>query len=128
MHKKFYLALHNERLFNDQFYTFRHGLIAYKIHDEYKVRNIPELKSSISDEQATRLANNYYYILSDDKASEVLDATWNEYGKYTASYLRNLTHDNKGPWKKVYNENQKLIAMNDEDIKQYFRDYIVECQ
>lgn len=123
-----YLALYNERLFDDEFYAFEHGPIVGKIHDKYKGKDIPELNDYISDERAVQLANNYDWILSDKKAAEVLDATWQKYGKYTASYLRKLTHDDRGPWAKVYNKDQTWILMDDHDIEKYFEEFVVECQ
>lgn len=123
-----YLALYDERLFDDEFYAFEHGPIVGKMHDKYRGKDIPELNDSISDDRAIQLANNYDHILSDKKAAEVLDATWQEYGKYTASYLRKISHDDKGPWAKVYNRNKLWTPMSDNDIEEYFKDFVVECQ
>lgn len=122
-----YLALYDERLFDDQFYAFRHGLAVGKIHDKYRGRDIPELKNDVSDERAIQLANNYDQILSDTRATEVLNTTWYELGDYTDSELITISHDKDGPWAKVYKKGKFWIPINDDDIERYFKNSVIEC-
>lgn len=122
-----YLALYDERLFNDLFYAFELGPISNEIQKKYPEKYISELNDYISDKKAIQLVKNYYPILSDEKAEEVLHFTWDEFGYYTASELVTISCDKDGPWAKVYKKGKYWIPINDDDIKEYFKNTVIEC-
>lgn len=122
-----YLALYDERLFDDLFYAFELGPISNKIHTKYREKDITKLYDCVSYKKAVQLASNYDQIFSDKKVSEVLNATWHEFGNYTASELVTISCDKDGPWAKVYKKGKCWIAINDDDIKEYFKDTVIEC-
>ena len=122
-----YLALYDERLFNDLFYAFELGPISNEIRKKYPEKYISELNDYISDKKAIQLVKNYYPILSDEKAEEALHFTWDEFGYYTASELVTISCDKDGPWAKVYKKGKCWIPINDDDIKEYFKDAVIEC-
>ena len=122
-----YLALYDEKLFDDRFYASELGPISNEMHKKYQGKDIPELDGCISDDRAIQLARNYDQILSDIRAAEVLNTTWYEFGDYTASELVTISHDKDGPWAKVYKKGKFWIPINDEDIKRYFKDSVIEC-
>ena len=122
-----YLALYDERLFNDLFYAFELGPISNEIQKKYPEKYISELNDYISDKKAIQLVKNYYPILSDEKAEEVLHFTWDEFGYYTASELVTISCDKDGPWAKVYKKGKCWIPINDDDIKEYFKNTVIEC-
>ncbi|BDR59347.1 Panacea domain-containing protein [Xylocopilactobacillus apicola] len=121
------LAVHDKRLFDDQIYAFKHGPVVKGIREKYRGKYLPELTDQISDQRAIELADNFDLISTDQSASEVLNITWQKYGKYTASYLRELSHDQKGPWEKSYCEDKEWIKIDNQEIKNYFKEYII-CQ
>ena len=61
--QRIYLELYGDHLF----------------YDTSQSKNSPELDDCISDERAIQLANNFDQILSDKKASAVLDEVWREW-------------------------------------------------
>jgi len=50
----------------------------YLFHEKSQSKNMSEFDDCISDERAIQLANNYDQILSDKKASAVLNTAWQE--------------------------------------------------
>lgn len=55
---------------------------------------------------------------------EYLDIIYEEYNKFTAVQLANITHEDGSPWQKIYKKNNQFIPKNaiieDNSIKTYF--------
>ena len=101
-----FLAIKNEKLFEDDILAWTHGPVIEEIYQEYKkfgaggITEIPNEK-----------------VLIDEETREVLINTYNTFGKYSAWGLRNLTH-NETPW----TETKKNDVISTDKIKKYFRE------
>lgn len=120
------LAVYDERLFDGKLYAFQHGPVTRTVQNNYTGKDLPEFSDDISDERAENLADNFEKISADSTSVEVLDFVWSNYSGYTASMLRDLSHVPDGPWAAVYEQGQNWIPMDDEAIKKYFKDNVVD--
>lgn len=106
-----YLAMYDEPLFNENIVAWQHGPVVVSIYEKYKrfkARSIEEADVSP--------------VIVDSKAENILIWVYNEFGKYTAWALRNMTHE-ETPWKSTP---QNGIISRDL-IKNYFKKHYVEA-
>jgi uncharacterized phage-associated protein len=55
-------------------------------------------------------------------AKNLVNRIWEVYGKYTPARLSNATHAEGSPWRQVYKEGCKSLAISDDIIAKYFKD------
>lgn len=120
------LAAHNQRLFDSNLYAFDHGPVTSEIQDKYDGKDLPEFQPEISDDRKVELADNFDRLSSDKNSAEVLDFVWNQYSKYTASKLRDLSHDPDGPWAAIYRPRVMWNKIDDLAVEKYFKDRVVD--
>ncbi|MFC6180269.1 Panacea domain-containing protein [Lactiplantibacillus daowaiensis] len=120
------LAIHNQRLFDSDFYAFAHGPITREIQQRYTGKDLPEFSAKVTEQREYALANNYDEVSKNEAVTEVLSFVWQEYSGYTAAKLRNLSHIPNGPWASVYRRDEKWIKMSDQTIGQFFKKNVVE--
>ncbi|MCL2050880.1 MAG: DUF4065 domain-containing protein [Lachnospiraceae bacterium] len=101
-----YLAALNKPLFTEAIEAWDLGPVIPAIYQKYKICG----KNSIAAE-GKDIAENF----SDEEYSFLLDIA-REYGKYTAAYLVNKTHEPDSPWAQT-NRNE---VINIEQIAAYF--------
>ena len=101
-----FLAIKNEKLFEDDILAWTHGPVIEKIYQEYK---------KFGSNGITEIPD--YEVLIDDETDEILRNTYNTFARYSAWGLRNLTH-NETPWK----ETKKNDVISTDKIKKYFRE------
>lgn len=105
-----YLSKFGKPLFDDRIEAWDHGPVvpavyhAYKIYGDSPIKDYdPGLLSQITPE-----------------AEDILYGVARQYGKYTASMLRNKTHVVGSPWDQVYRPNQSNIEIPLTAIREYF--------
>ena len=111
-----YLAQHGRPLFdgNAQFEAWNHGPVIPNLYQEFK-----KYKG-----QPIPTPQNFNPDVIGDKM-KFLDEIYTEYGYYSASQLRNLTHAASTPWYVVYKKDKSTnYIINDQLIKVYFTELI----
>ena len=98
-----------EPLFSDRIEAWKHGPVISSIYYEYA-----DGANHLRDYDTSRLD------LLSGEVKELLFKIALKYGKYTALYLRNMTHRPDGPWDKVYDENTRHKEIPNYLIKEYF--------
>lgn len=95
-----YLAKNKKKLFKEPIEAWDLGPVVRSIYDTYKYCGpFPITAFDRNIKKAT---------LSPD-VKNFLDKIWDEYGKYSAEYLVNLTHQGNTPWKKIYKKGENRI-------------------
>ncbi|SQB99591.1 Panacea domain-containing protein [Helicobacter fennelliae] len=108
------LLYYNKPLFNEKIEAWPHGPVVKEVFNE--------IKKEIGENGCRNLGDIWHltkenFNLNDDDMDILLNV-WNKYGKYTASKLRNMTHDEK-PYLNVYVES-KNNEITQTSIKAYF--------
>lgn len=105
-----YLAKFNKPLFNDDIENWTHGPVVASIYDEYKInKNMGIVNFNPPIENFT------------DDEEEILKFTLEEFGQFSASKLRNMTHE-ETPWKST--KRNDVIPQN--IIAEYFKENYIE--
>lgn len=101
-------------LFPDKIEAWRHGPIieaVYQAYRKYGDSPISEYNPAILDQVSTAEKDLLFDIAR-------------EYGRYTASALRNLTHVVDGPWYSVYDPDSAHVEIPVPLIKEYFDHHV----
>lgn len=110
-----YLASTDERLFDENTEAFGHGPVVYSMFSKYPGRQIIATRENAPTSSADR-------DLPED-VRDFLDRIWLAFKDYSASQLRNLTHE-QAPWKENYVENSYRQVIPDADMTSYFREFV----
>ena len=97
-------------LFDDEIEAWEHGPIIRSVYEKYKANKSEPIVVFDSD-MARKMP---------PEASELLLSVARNYGRYTASALRRMTHVPKSPWDMVYIEGSQHISIPQSLIKEYF--------
>lgn len=100
----YYLAKTNTPLFSEEFLAWEHGPVIRKIYDKYKINGSKGIEY---DEDFTADI--------DYQTESILHYVYNEYGKYTAWKLRDMTHE-ETPWKTT----PRNEVISKDKIREYF--------
>jgi uncharacterized phage-associated protein len=121
-----YIALTNERLFEDRIEAWEHGPVVKSLREEFKNfgREPITVKSIVFDwetleEQEPRVPSKDY------DTNAVLDRVWESYKTFSAATLRNKTHEVGSPWHKAYKNGDGYGSeIDDKDIAEHYRERI----
>lgn len=126
-----YLALKDQKLFNETVEAWQHGPVIPSVYHEFKhygsspivgnsvTVDYDDKNGKISLEMTTpRVPDN------DNEANIVLDTVWKSYKDYSAWQLREMTHEEDTPWKRVYEDGVRGIKMQDDHIREHYVDRI----
>ncbi|MCU6786400.1 Panacea domain-containing protein [Aedoeadaptatus acetigenes] len=102
-----FLAIHNQKLFNDPIVAWKHGPVVESVYQNFKSYGA----SGIDQFQEVKL---------DDETVDLLIEVYDVFGKYSAWGLREMTHQ-EDPWK---NTNQSDV-IDPRLIKKYFEEHYV---
>lgn len=105
-----YLALYNEPLFSDDIVAWQHGPVVIDVYERFKKFHANSITECCKTPEIC------------DKALEVLQWVYNEFGQYTAWALRNKTHE-ETPWRKT----SMSCVISHELIRDYFAKHYVEA-
>ena len=104
------LAYLDQRIFKQDIVAWKYGPAVEEVHNKYIHRR--GIVGEISKEDL----NDYKLLSSDKKASEVLNAVYDEFGGKSAIDLMKQTHS-ENPWKETAQSN----IITDEKLKKFFK-------
>lgn len=108
-----YIAKYGKPLFDDRIEAWDHGPVVPAVYYAYKSlgdRPIKDYNPDIVDQITP-------------EAEEILYGVARRYGRYTASYLRNMTHAVGAPWAQVYQRGCTNVEIPLSSIRDYFSDF-----
>ncbi len=117
-----YLTKNKEKLFEDKIYAFRYGPVIQTVYNKYKtfgdedVQDIDLIVDEIFNIMPAR--SRILFANSGTNKLECIDEIIKKYGDYKASELVELTHREKTPWSKTFN-NENFQEIKDETILKY---------
>lgn len=111
----FSLALLNHPLFLEQLEAWKHGPVCPELYQKYKPCGGNVIQAA--DTLNTRAA------FTQDEFELLMDV-YSQYGKYSASALRNMSHET-APWRMVFSPDAKNIISLD-SMKEYFKTQSLE--
>ncbi len=126
-----YLALKDQKLFNEPIEAWQHGPVIPSVYHEFKhygsspivgnsvTVDYEDLEGKLNLEISTPRVPD-----TDAEANIVLDNVWKSYKDYTAWQLREMTHEDGTPWKRVYVDGVRGIKMQDDHIREHYVDRI----
>jgi len=108
-----HLAKHDKKLFNDDIYAWAHGPVVPSLYNKYQsygAQTIPRPANSLGSQD----------LILTEEERETLSDVYLYFGQFSASKLRNMTHE-ETPWLKTPKNN----IIDCELIKSYFKENIV---
>ena len=90
-----------------------HGPVVKKLYHEYKNNG-----SGIINPPDSISLKKY-----GEKVGDLLEEIWSAYGQYSASKLRNLTHEDK-PWVEAFEKGPGTV-ISKKSMKEYFKTQLV---
>ena len=105
-----YLAMHNEKLFNDRIEAWKYGPV------------IPNLYQSTKHFGGNVIPHELIADgpISNPNLEVFLDSIVQHYGRFSGIALSNLTHRQGTPWQQVYRPNVVGIQIPDDIIKEHY--------
>lgn len=108
----YHLRKYGKPLFDDTIEAWGHGPVVPAVYEAYKQYG----DKPIEGYEANSIGN------ITPEAEEVLYGVAREYGRYTASALRNMTHVVGSPWAQVYRGNHAHTEIPVDTIQRYFNE------
>ena len=105
-----YLQRYGKPMFDDQAEAWEHGPVYPEVYARYK--GYGDAPITKCDEEAAKALKR--------DAADVLFETAREYGRYSASVLRNMTHEAGGPWETSYRKGAKRTVIPLGAIRTHF--------
>lgn len=113
-----FLAITGVALINDCIQAWRWGPVIPSLYHAIKEYGKNPIKEHIVDERYDSIEA----LPSSDPVKQFLNRIWSVYGKLTAIQLSNMSHEDGGPWKKVWSENQRNAEIPSKTIEEFFRE------
>ena len=105
----YYLALYEERLFNEDLYAWQYGPVVQEIYHEFKGYG----------SGAIDVPSDFDFASLSEKELELINDVNSLYGQYSAVKLMEMTH-NEAPW-----QNTALNqVISDKLLRDYFVNYV----
>jgi uncharacterized phage-associated protein len=119
-----HLAVYGKPLVEEHFQAWKFGPVVREIYNTYKFYG----SEPISDTNWLFFTSDYDSKLNnlDTQAKDTIELTWNTLKSLNAAQLSNWTHKAGSPWNKVFIDGVKDIDIPNEDIKEYFKQYLVK--
>jgi uncharacterized phage-associated protein len=117
-----YLAITGKRLINERIEAWQWGPVVPSLYSEFKRFG----SDSITDFATETASSRPYRVRSDDsiqdgEALRIIKRVWEVYGKYSASQLSTMTHEQNSPWAQTPERDVKGTDIPDDLIATYFR-------
>lgn len=113
------LALYNEPLFDENIVAWQHGPVVREVYNDLCSNGRNDIKFK---KEWLPIVEK---IEKDDKSNSILNLTYDNFGGYTAWQLREKTHIQGGPWEETVKIKGMDRIIDNELIKDYFRENIV---
>lgn len=114
-----YLAVYNKPLFKENIVAWPHGPVVKEVYSSF-CRNGRKDINFEDDwlDDVNKLEEN-------DRISEILNLTYENYGGYTAWQLREKSHIEGGPWQLTVDTIGMNSIIENDMIKRYFKENIL---
>ena len=113
------LSLYNEPLFDENILAWQHGPVVKEVYDFLSLNGRNDI--NFKDEWLSTIEK----IERDDKSSNILNLTYDNFGGYTAWQLREKTHTPGSPWEMTVKTMGMDRIIDNNLIKTYFKEYII---
>ncbi len=114
-------AVLDDKLFDEPIQAWKHGPVIRSIYDEFKYYGSEPIANYAVEFDLEKLTTSTPKISKDDSdVLVVLEKVWEVYRNFSASALREKTHEQGTPWKNVFEHGVQDINIKDEDIKSHF--------
>lgn len=112
-----HLALYEKALVNEKVEAWRWGPVFRDIYDAAKQFGSEPIVSRLSSNDECPL------VQARDNRTPLLQRIWAVYGKYSASQLSKMTHEENGPWDITWKQDpgRRNMDIADELIKSTFK-------
>jgi uncharacterized phage-associated protein len=117
-----HLALYKEPLIKNVFQAWKYGPVIPEIYHTYKYYGSLPINDTewVLSVQEDEIALSHL----DEKAWEAIDYTWDLLKDTNAVKLSNWTHQEGSPWAKSYSEGVNETLIPNDDIRQYFEQFL----
>jgi len=115
------LSLFNEPLFDENIFAWQHGPVVKEVYSFLCSNGRNDIK--FEDEWLPIIEK----LEKDDKFSNILNLTYDNFGGYTAWQLREKTHIQGGPWEETVKSKGMDRIIDNNLIKDYFKENIVNA-
>ena len=116
-----YIALKDKKLFHEPIHAWKHGPVIDSLYHEFKHFKKAPITGRSEEIDWDTWDTIYPRIPSDDAETRlILNKVWAAYRRFGAWDLRNMTHEQGGPWHKVFKEGVDSIPLDDEDIRDHY--------
>ncbi|AUR12464.1 putative phage-associated protein [Phaeobacter inhibens] len=106
-----YLAMHNDKLFNDRIEAWKYGPVIPNLYQATKRFGRGEIPTDlVADGPISNPSMEAFY-----------DSIVENYGKYSGIALSNLTHRQGTPWQRVFQTNVMSTEIPDEYIRDHYQ-------
>ncbi len=105
----FYIAIHNQELFNEDILAWSYGPVVREVYNEYR-----RFKDNV-----ITLDKDDDVVVDDQEVLELLGEVYQAYGQYSALKLMEMTHQ-ESPWQSV--KQNEVISHS--LLKEYFQTQI----
>ncbi len=120
------LASYNRELFHEGILAWRLGPVIPSVYHEFKKYGYGRVKDySYFLEPMTEKKVKLQIDDQDDQVKQVLEVVNRVYGGMSIGELINKTHNKDTPWSKVYKDNVYEIEIEQNEIKEYYKKFIV---
>ncbi len=118
-----YLSLNKgNKLFNEKIIAWEHGPVVkevYSIYKDNKRNSIDFVSSEENDKVISKIESN-------TDVSYILNLVYDNFAIYTAWQLREMTHEDGGPWDVTVKKTGYNSEIDTALIKEYFDKHVVE--
>ena len=115
------LARHDRALVDQPFHAWKYGPVLESLYHDLK----PFGTSPVTPES--------WFVESWDslppgtfEEEDAIESILTQFGNQPAVALIEISHDSKGPWSAVYAANTQSSAIDDDQIKKYFKKHLTE--
>lgn len=125
LHKLLYLAhgamlaKHEQPLIEGEaFSAWKYGPVLESLYHDLKVHGANPINAD------SPFIGDWPVLEAGTVAGDVMKAILAQFGRKSAAYLIDATHDPEGPWSEKFKSSPEDIAIDDSEIKTYFRKYL----
>ncbi len=120
-----HLCIFDKPLVEDEFAeAWKYGPVFNSLYDEFKIfgsKPIDKLATEFSDDMQIFKP---FINPNHNETIQLLDEVWDNYGKFTAVELSEMTHQDNTPWHKIWSANPGIrnLNMSNDVIKEHYKE------
>lgn len=115
-----------DKLINERFEAWDYGPVVsdvYNAFKNYRRNNIIETYDNLIHVDGYSFANSSTIVV-DDKTLSIVREAWDSAKNLDAFTLSVWSHNKNSPWDKAYNSKPREVYISDNEIKEYFLNFI----